>query len=192
MVEYGDTLFQNYISEYVQASWLTEILYDFGVVNLAYALLDLNWMAVYPFVPSRFEEEMWGIAFGSGFQVDYLMLRRINMIPEITRAACTIIGAQGTATADGKLYHLRTLDWQPTAPVNKYPAIIIYEPTEAGSNTFANIGYLGLVGTFTAMIKNGITVGEKVMYVKQATDYPENPTYTYLGKPWMYVLRDAA
>jgi len=40
------------------------------------------------------------------------------------------------------------------------------------------------------MSKNGISVGEKVMYVSDPTDYPEKPTITYQGKPWMFVLRD--
>jgi len=94
------------------------------------------------------------------------------MIPELTRAACTIIGAWGTATADGKIYHLRTLDWQPTATVNEFPAVIIYQPSEVGSNVYANIGYLGLVGSLTAMTKNGITIGEKVMIPKAEANYP--------------------
>ena len=28
------------------------------------------------------------------------------------------------------------------------------------------------------------------MYVRSPTDYPVKPDYTYVGKPWMYVLRD--
>jgi hypothetical protein len=42
-------------------------------------------------------------------------------------------GVWDSATADGKIYHLRTLDWSPTAAVNQYPVIIIYNPTETGS-----------------------------------------------------------
>jgi hypothetical protein len=84
---------------------------------------------------------------------------------------------------------LRALDWEPTAPVNEFPSVIIYEPTEAGSQTFANIGYLGLIGSLTAMSKLGISVGEKVMYARPS-DYPVMPHVTYYGKPWMFVLRD--
>jgi hypothetical protein len=69
--------------------------------------------------------------------------------------------------------------------------VIIYEPTEDGSKVFANIGYLGLIGTLTAMSKAGISVGEKVMYAHPA-DYPVPPHITYYGKPWVMVLRDAA
>lgn len=81
------------------------------------------------------------------------------MLPELTKAACTVVGSWGPATADGKLYHLRTLDWYEDAPVSQYPSVIIYEPTEEGSNTFANIGYLSLIGALTAMSNKGISVG---------------------------------
>jgi hypothetical protein len=40
------------------------------------------------------------------------------MLPELTRAACTILGSFGEASAGGKLYHLRALDWAYNAPVN--------------------------------------------------------------------------
>lgn len=75
-----------------------------------------------------------------------------------------MLGAWGPATEDNKLYHLRALDWDRNAPSNQYPAVVIYESTEEGSNTFANIGYLGLIGVLTAMSKTGISVGEKVYY----------------------------
>jgi len=81
------------------------------------------------------------------------------MIPELFKAACTIVGAHGAATKDGKLLHLRGLDWLPLAPISQHPSIVIYEPTEIGSNVFANIGYLGLIGTLTGMSKNGISMG---------------------------------
>jgi hypothetical protein len=132
---------------------------------------------------------MQGIADGSNGLVDVQLLRRGNMVPELTQAACTILGAYGEATADGKLYHLRALDWEPTAYVNQYPAVIFYEPTEEGSKAFANIGYMGLIGSLTAISKIGISVGQKVMYAGPG-DYPVAPKITYFGKPWMFVLRD--
>jgi len=61
---------------------------------------------------------MQGIADGSGGKVDIDLLRRVNMIPEITQAACSVIGAWGPATADNKLYHLRALDWDGDAPIS--------------------------------------------------------------------------
>jgi hypothetical protein len=87
-------------------------------------------------------------------------------LPEIIKAACSIVGVYGSATADGKLYHLRALDWDSDAPVSNYPSIIIYDSSEPGSSVFANIGFLGMIGTLTAISKDGISVGEKVFMNK--------------------------
>ena len=58
------------------------------------------------------------MADGSNGLFTFDDIKNINMLPETTRAACSIVGVFGSATADGKLYHLRALDWSPTAPVN--------------------------------------------------------------------------
>lgn len=126
---------------------------------------------------------MQGLADGSG--ISFERIRRANMLPELIQAHCTVLGAWGPATTDGKLYHLRALDWDAFAPINEYPIVIIYEPTEEGSQTFANINYLGWIGTLTSMSKTGISVGEKVMLPREGNhDYPAWPEVTYFGKPW--------
>lgn len=53
------------------------------------------------------------------------------------------------------------------------------------------MGYMGLIGTLTAMSKIGMSIGMKVM-IADPKDYPVAPYLTYLGKPWNFVLRDAA
>lgn len=111
-------------------------------------------------------------------------------MPELTQAHCTVFGAWGPATKDNKLLHLRGLDWDVMAPINQFPVINLYEPTEEGSHPFANIGYLGMIGTLTAISKIGISAGEKVMIVDDPSIYPEPPEVSYFGKPWMFVLRD--
>jgi hypothetical protein len=85
---------------------------------VAFTVLDWNFNIARPYIPQRYIDEMQGIADGSNGTVDGNLLRRINMIPELVQAACTITGVYGDATADGKLYHLRALDWLPTADVN--------------------------------------------------------------------------
>lgn len=88
------------------------------------------------------------------------------------------------------MYHLRALDWDTFAPINQFPTVIFYDSTEKGSQPFANIGYLGSIGTLTAISKIGISAGEKVMIVNDPSFYPEDPQISYFGKPWMFVLRD--
>ena len=107
-----------------------------------------------------------------------------NILPELTQAHCTVVGAWGPATKDNRLLHLRALDWDAFAPVNEFPSVILYEPTEEGSHPFANFGYLGLIGTLTSMSQIGISSGEKVMIVNHPDIYPVEPEVTYFGKPW--------
>lgn len=53
---------------------------------------------------------------------------------------------------------------------------------------FANIGFAGLIGTLSAQSAAGIGIAEKVWIPKKS----EGAHYSYLGKPWAYVLRDLA
>lgn len=65
--------------------------------------LDLNYYVSAPFTPARFDEEMKGIEAGSNNLVSYELLRRTNLIPELTQAHCTIVGAWHTATLDKEI-----------------------------------------------------------------------------------------
>jgi len=68
-------------------------LYHKALLSIAFWVLDLNWKVALPFIPQRYIDEMQGITDGSEGKVDYDLLRRINMIPELTQAACTVLGA---------------------------------------------------------------------------------------------------
>lgn len=155
-----------------------------GVVKLAFYLLDYNYELAAPYTPPRYLEELHGIHDGSNGLADFDLLRRVNFIPEIIKAACSIVGAWGPATEGGKLYHLRALDWDSHAPVSNYPSIVIYDSSEPNSNEFANIGFLGMIGILTGVSKNGITMGEKVLYENDDSKYPVELETTYIGKPW--------
>lgn len=85
-------------------------------LSIIKGLLDLNWYIALPYTPARYEQEMKGISKSSGYS--YLNIRRLNMFPELTQAACTIVGAWGPATTDNKLLQLRALDWSSDAPIN--------------------------------------------------------------------------
>lgn len=186
MVKYGRQSTVDFLAEFGVPSLIAIGLYEKYLEPIAFYLLDLNWNIALPYIPQRYIDEMQGIVDGSGGKVDADLLRRVNMIPELTQAACSVIGAWGPSTADNSLLHLRALDWDGNAPISQYPAVVIYEPTEEGSNTFANIGYVGLIGVLTAMSKKGISAGEKVYYDIQG----DGAKKTYFGEPWMWVLRD--
>lgn len=73
------------------------------------AALDLTYEITLPFTNRKYYEEMRGIADASG--VSLKLMRRIHMIGELTKGTCSMFGAWGKATPDGKAIQLRALDW---------------------------------------------------------------------------------
>lgn len=56
------------------------------------------------FVPKRFKDELHGIADGTNGTVPFKTIRNLNLVSEAIRASCTLVGAWGPATKDGKLH----------------------------------------------------------------------------------------
>lgn len=117
-VKYGEMMTATFLKNYLDMGPLkAKLIYDKFVYPLVYKVLDLNWRVAEPYIPQRWMDEMQGIVDGSGGVVDYIALRNANMFPELTRAACTILGAWGPSTDNGSVYHLRALDWASDAPM---------------------------------------------------------------------------
>lgn len=167
MFAYVENQILDALHKYKVPKILANILGNIGLKVLKIAL-DLNWWAAAPHTPERYKEELRAIADGS-HRSYYKDIRRLNMFPELTQAACTIVSAFAPATSEEKLLQLRALDWSSDAPINQYPNIVVYNPTEKGSVPFANIGFAGLVGSITAFGKNGVAVAEKVWLPKKDT-----------------------
>lgn len=124
---------------------------------------------------------MKGVAKGSGQSVK--TWRRINMIPELLKASCSLGGWWGPATESGSLIQLRALDWEEHAPISKFPLIAVYHPIETGSVPFANIAWAGFLGSLTGYSSARIGVSERLRG-------GPSDTMTRFGKPWTYALRD--
>jgi hypothetical protein len=157
----------------------------------------LDWCAevTAPFTPQEFYDELQGCADGSG--VDYQALLRLNMFAEITKASCSFFGAWGAATSDaegtGKVYQLRSLDYDTEGPFKDFPQVTVYHPSEEGAQPFANIGWPGFVGVLTGFNSHHMGISEiGASYPDdsfgQGTD--DTPPEKVKGEPWMFVLRD--
>ncbi len=46
-----------------------------------------------------------------------------------SKGSCSMFGAWGNATKDSKTIQLRALDWDIDGPFRKYPAILVYHPS---------------------------------------------------------------
>lgn len=61
-----------------------------SALAIAKKLLDLNYIITRKYTPDRWDEEFKGIARGSGVSIHDL--RRINLIPELLKASCSLGG----------------------------------------------------------------------------------------------------
>ena len=118
----------------------------------------LDWSAkvTAPFTPQAYFDELKGLAAGSG--VDYDMLLRINMFPELTKASCSFFGAWGAAVSNGKTYQLRALDYDTDGPFKDFPTVLVYHPSEG--HAYAQVGFPGNIGALTGISETQLAISE--------------------------------
>lgn len=108
---------------------------------------------------------MRGLADASGIAFNYF--KRVSMIGELTKGACSMFGAWGKATVNGDTVQLRALDWDFDGPYRKYPVIIVYHPTNDANNKnknygnqWMNIGFMGWLGVISGVNEHKVAVSE--------------------------------
>jgi len=153
-----------------------EFIAEYGLIGA----LDLTALMTGPYTPNHFFEEIKGMANSTG--MDYGTILRIHMLPELVQAACSMFGAWGRSTPDGSLYQLRALDWDTSGPLQSYPTVTIYHPTEGNGHAFANVAWAGFIGTLTGMSSIPLGISEKV-----GDNFGE---MSRIGEPWHFLLRD--
>lgn len=118
-----------------------------------------------------------------------MMIKRVNMLPELIRMACTAYGAWGTATPDGKLTQIRALDFG-SGPFGNYTIVGVYRSAPDAAEqerAFATVMFPGMVGVITGVSDKGVGISEKVW---MTYDTPSLQPGSYDGEPDVFVLRD--
>lgn len=105
-------------------------------------------------VPARFNAEMKAIAKAA--EIPEWKVVAANLIPEMFH--CSGFALLSKATADGKLYHGRVLDYGIELKLQDHAVVIIQEPE--GRNGFVNVSYAGFIGSVTGMNTEQISIGE--------------------------------
>ena len=118
--------------------------------------LDQAWSRMEPFVPDAYLEEMQGLADGA--RVPLRTLQRVHAIPDLTSVTCASFAAAGSATAGGRLIHVRNLDWAIQSNVQQYAALFVVHPKRG--HAFVNIGWLGFIGVISGINEKGLSVAE--------------------------------
>lgn len=144
-----------------------------------------------PFTPQAFVDEMRGLADASG--LDYDLVYRLNMFPELTKASCSFFGTWGESVkSPGHAYQLRALDYDVVGPFKDFPQVTVYHPDEGYA--YAQVTWPGSVGVLTGFSSQKIAISEIGVYFGDDSfgqgTFPNTPIEKTQGEPWMFVLRD--
>jgi len=107
-----------------------------------------------PFVPSKYFEELRGLADGTGVPLKDVQVA--NFIPEMFH--CSGFAVMNSATKDGTLYHGRVLDYATDWRLQEHAVILVAEP--AKGIPFVNVTYAGFIGSVTGMNARHVSIGE--------------------------------
>jgi len=169
-------------------SWLPPAIRDeIAEVGLD-VMLQLTADATEPFTPPYWYEELHGLADGiNSSDVTFEDLLYVTLFGELTKGTCSMFGAWGKAIEQVpglELLQLRALDWDSSGPFPKYPAIIVYHPDNG--HPFANVGWIGWIGSITGMSSVQMAISEIGIYFTDAS-WGETSRFGY---PFTYILRD--
>lgn len=137
--------------------------------------LDSAWSKALPFISPDILEELKGLSDGSGAPLADLY--RLHAIPERTYS-CANFAAWGRATAGGRLIHLRNLDWNINAEIQRFAVVFVVRP--AGKRAFVSAAWAGFMGVLTGINDAQLSIGQ---IGAETTDV------TFRGEPMAFVMR---
>lgn len=169
--------------------FLPKVVADAIATGGAKAGLELEAIMTEPWTPQHFLEEMQGLADGAGYT--YRQIHQFQMFPELIKAACTMVGAWGSATGgassygnDTNLLAMRLLDWGTANPMRLVPVLAVYHPLEGDGHAFASQTFAGFIGSITGY-STETNICEKVWISSNETLLEGR-----FGYPWAFMLRD--
>ncbi len=107
-----------------------------------------------PFVPTKYFDELAGLAAGSGLDKQDVIAG--NFVPELFH--CSGFAIMNSATTDGTLYHGRVLDYAIRWHLQDHAVLMVTEPE--GGISFVNVTYAGFIGSVTGMNAHHVSIGE--------------------------------
>jgi hypothetical protein len=109
---------------------------------------------IQPYIDPRYLAEMDAIAMASGHEKEEIRLS--NFFPELFH--CSGFALFGDATAGGKMYHGRILDYLRGMGLEQNAVVIVSKPDQR--NAWVNVSYAGFVGSVTGMNEKHLSIGE--------------------------------
>jgi hypothetical protein len=139
---------------------IDSVLYTFGTAQTIRtgrwfrSDLEAAYDRLSPHIPERHKRETRAMA--AALDVDPRLAETLNVFPELFH--CSGFAVFGKATADGKLYHGRVLDYMTTIGLQDSATTFIVKVD--GKIPFANVGYAGFIGSVSGMNASAISLGE--------------------------------
>ena len=139
---------------------IESVLYTFGTVHVIRTGrwfrhdLEEAYASLQPHIPERHKQETRALAAAVELPVETAAV--LNVFPELFH--CSGFAVFGSATADGKLYHGRVLDYMTTIGLQDAATTFIVKPD--GLIPFANVGYAGFIGSVSGMNSKAVSLGE--------------------------------
>jgi hypothetical protein len=106
------------------------------------------------FIDPRHLAEMDAIARATGLDAEEVRLA--NFFPELFH--CSGFALLGDATAGGRIYHGRILDYMKGVGLEPNAVVIVSQPDRG--HAWVNVSYAGFIGSVTAMNDAKISIGE--------------------------------
>jgi hypothetical protein len=139
---------------------IDSVLYTFGTAQTIRtgrwfrSDLEAAYKRLSPHIPERHKRETRAMA--AALDLDPELVEALNVFPELFH--CSGFAVFGKATADGKLYHGRVLDYMTTIGLQDSATTFIVNVD--GQIPFANVGYAGFIGSVSGMNTQAISLGE--------------------------------
>ncbi|MCL4190873.1 MAG: hypothetical protein KJZ87_03940 [Thermoguttaceae bacterium] len=114
------------------------------------------WSRSAAYADDRVEQELAGLADGSGLELS--LLQAMHAAPLVMPYSCSSIAAWGEATEDGRLYQTRNLDWSLELKAQEFPVIVVYLPERGTAHVVPS--FAGMIGAHTGMNAKGIVLAE--------------------------------
>ncbi|MGZ0171464.1 MAG: C45 family autoproteolytic acyltransferase/hydrolase [Planctomycetales bacterium] len=139
---------------------IDSVLYTFGTAQTIRTGrwfrndLEAAYQRLSPHIPERHKRETRAMA--ASLDLDPELVEALNVFPELFH--CSGFAVFGKATANGKLYHGRVLDYMTTIGLQDSATTFIVNVD--CQIPFANVGYAGFIGSVSGMNAQAISLGE--------------------------------
>ena len=172
------------LKEEIRESMRAQLAF-FNDYGYSYERILEIWGIMKDYLPQEYKEEMHGLADGATLSFEEVSV--ICTIPAIFNLAyedsCSVISLWGDATADRKLLHIRSFDWElnisdpDTGICLEENIVLVVRNPEVGYASLSVTVFPGDISSWDGVNENGIVVGENTCLTWDRTFYGISQTF---------------